>query len=119
MMVSSTIARGFQLFKKDYIWKHFDWTFGQTENRKIYYSLPWIYLCVLNSQKTSCDQSKYFQNIEACFSEEQILFHRFFSFSEIDQFRKLETLCWELVRYLRKTKLQSDKVNILLNSLCG
>ena len=30
------------------------------------------------SQKNSCDQSKYFQNIEACLSKERILFHRIF-----------------------------------------
>ena len=35
-------------------------------------------ICVLFSQKNSCDQSKYFQNSEACLSKEWILFHRVF-----------------------------------------
>ena len=33
MMMSSTMGWRFQLFKKENIWKHFDWTFGQTGSR--------------------------------------------------------------------------------------
>ena len=81
--------------------------------------LTWINLCVLNSQKNSCDQSKYFQTIEAYFSEQQILFHRIFTLSETDSVPETEDTLLGTHLHLEKRQLQSGKVNILLNSLCG
>ena len=107
------------LRKKKNIWKHFDWffeTYGTEQyvhisrllkNRKMRtfcHRKPTVtnqnFQKTKNmrtfSQKNSCDQSKYFQNIEACLSKERILFHRTFLHSrKLTQFPESIEICRE------------------------
>ena len=73
MMMSSTMGRGFQLFKKENIWKHFDWT-----------------------------NQNSFGTLKHVFPKEQILFHRTFTYSEIDAVPESEDFCQGTLLHFEK-----------------
>ena len=60
-------------------------------------------------RKNSFDKSKYFQNIEAYFSKEQILFHKIFTCSEIDTVPKAEAFLSRTLLHLEKDNYKATR----------
>ena len=83
--MSSTMGRGYQLFKKENIWKHIP---TNREQNKLTSFPP-----ASDKQKNNCDQY---------FSKEQILFHRTFTSSEIDAVPESEDLCQGTLMHFEK-----------------
>ena len=101
--MSSTLGRGFQLFKKENIWKHFDWTFGQTGSR-----INWHLSHLLGTKI-----------VRTFFAEkQQILFHRTLTYSEIDAVPESEDLCQGTLHF-EKDDYKVIRWIFLLNSLYG
>ena len=77
-------------------------------------------ICVLFSQKNSCDQSKYFLNIEACLSKERMLFHRTFCIlGNWLSFQNPQTLVKEPSLHHEKEHHKVIRWILLLNFLYG